>query len=741
MEATRETEIPTTGKDQSWYLLHHQEQPAMSFSLTDGCKKRKRWPKIFRLQSFADPGCPISPSGTFRENVRLFLQEAGEPEDYSVLGNPLWSTFLIHDKSNLMAPFYTLEEEVYNSSHPFCDHCRCVGWSGHFVSKRRYHFIIPMDNAWHKPLNEESLDNQSHLLHGVIHCNGYGHLVCLNGIEGGSKYLSGREVMDLWDRICSNLRARQIAVEDASRKRSMDLRLLHGVAYGHSWFGRWGYRFCRGSFGATEQNYYEAIETLGSLVLDEIARDLSKTKCHKDIKQMIRFYRDMSETQIITIRELLRFMLTVKSRRPVSKITITCSSASNSAASASDSPTTFLSRNPTKHNALSCSRSDSMSKEKSARYKKFSTAVVNMDSRWPTRRLEFAAQVIVDALKEDKATKSGSSGMTRQDVRDAARLHIGDTGLLDYVLKSLNNVIVGNYVVRRMVNPSSRILEYTIHELGKGFNAPEVEHGVMTVADNPQVDSSSTAGASSLTPGNDVYSDVVYLYKNVLLGYPESEAVELAVQTILDCRHFVKEWELRDEMEQILTFICCLKPNFVEDKSDLKGPTCGEIVTVPLHATVRDLKQAAEAALRDTYCIAERLIVTDIKELMGVEDNEVIFGLIESGVKLCIRGISIDLCTPLKYQGGSDNWKVRCECGAHDDDGERMVSCDICEVWQHTRCCGIDDTETVPPLFVCTVCCDSLVPPRIESSSYVDCADAFLVLSEPNHLLEYGYGY
>jgi len=129
----------------------------------------------------------------------------------------------------------------------------------------------------------------------------------------------------------------------------MDLRLLHGVAYGHSWFG--GYGFCRGSFGVTEQNYNEAIEILGSLVLDDIARDLSKTKYHKDVKQMISFYRDMSEseTHIITIRDLLRFMLTVKSHRPVSKITVTCSS---NAASATDSPScstsSLMSRNPTK---------------------------------------------------------------------------------------------------------------------------------------------------------------------------------------------------------------------------------------------------------------------------------------------------------------------------------------------------------------------------------------------------------
>ncbi|WJX51799.1 hypothetical protein P8452_37964 [Trifolium repens] len=33
---------------------------------------------------------------------------------------------------------------------------------------------------------------------------------------------------------------------------------------------RWGYKFCRRSFGVTEENYYEAMEILGSLVLDDI---------------------------------------------------------------------------------------------------------------------------------------------------------------------------------------------------------------------------------------------------------------------------------------------------------------------------------------------------------------------------------------------------------------------------------------------------------------------------------------
>lgn len=37
-----------------------------------------------------------------------------------------------------------------------------------------------MDNEWHKFLNEEA-------------CNGYGHLICLNDIEGGTVFGNDRE--------------------------------------------------------------------------------------------------------------------------------------------------------------------------------------------------------------------------------------------------------------------------------------------------------------------------------------------------------------------------------------------------------------------------------------------------------------------------------------------------------------------------------------------------------------------
>ncbi|KAK7845107.1 putative mitochondrial protein [Quercus suber] len=95
----------------------------------------------------------------------------------------------------------------------------------------------------------------------------------------------------------------------------MDLRLLNGVAYGHSWFGRWGYRFWSMDLGVAKHNYNKAIEILTSLELDKIIQDFSNTDQYKEIKQIIRHCRDMSETQLLTIKDLLRFMLIVKSSR------------------------------------------------------------------------------------------------------------------------------------------------------------------------------------------------------------------------------------------------------------------------------------------------------------------------------------------------------------------------------------------------------------------------------------------
>ncbi|KAF9587023.1 hypothetical protein IFM89_039709 [Coptis chinensis] len=662
-------------------------------------KKRKRNPnsKMYGFKTFADPGCPVFLSGgTFKENVQTLLRECGTIEEFTVHGMPTWSTSLVHHNNshNVLVPLYTIEESVdQHSSNPFCDHCRCIGWSHHLVSKRRYHFIIPADDEWNKTLDESVLDDNeenqaTHLLHGLIHCNGYGHLLSINGLEGGSKILFGREIMDLWDRICTALRAWKITVEDTSMKRSMNLRLLHGVAYGHSWFGRWGYKFCHGSFGVNVQNYGAAIGVLSSLNIDEVINDFVQArKSDRHMKQIVEVYRQASDTHLITLRDLIRFMLSLKTNAPAQIKTIMPAAVS-----------------PPKPPITKPKKRKSPAMEEEPKYKKFSTFATEMASRWPARRLEYAAEVIVDALKE----KGG--GMSRQEVRDAGRLHIGDTGLLDFVIKSINNYVVGDYVVLRAANQSTKILQFTVRQVS-GNTATVHDREAFT---EPAVDISPAAVVGD-PPGLDIYRDIKYLYKHVLEHYPMSGLPELATRVILDSKHYVKEWPFKDEDDELLRFICRILETSEELETRFtRMSEPGELVALPPYATIGELKSAIEDVYRDTYCMMERFVVGEVEGLNFMDDDEVVFGNMESGAHVLVRGSGIDLENELKHEGGADNWTVDCSCGAKDDDGERMVACDICEVWQHTRCIGIGEKETVPQLFICSRCSASLMAPSTE---------------------------
>ncbi|KAG6392692.1 hypothetical protein SASPL_146916 [Salvia splendens] len=674
-------------------------------------------PKFYGFHTFAEPGCPISLTGAFRDNIRRFLHECASLEDYDLAGMPIWRTFLVYESKGTVIPLYTVEEKVEDSDRPFCDYCRSVGWSHHFVSKRKYHLIIPANEEWDDPIDEGVFDLQTHLLHGLIHCNGFGHLICINGIEGGSKFICGREIMDLWDRICMTLSVRQVTVEDLSKRQKMELRLLHGVSYGHSWFGKWGYRFCHGSFGVKEHNYECAINLLSSLELDRVIQDFGCVKVSFDLQQMIQYYRNMGGNNLVTVRDLFRFMFTVKSTTPTTRYSTTVASWPERT---KVTVTTHIRRCSSKFPTKLALTTSSFRKEKPTKCRKFSNVAAKMDSRWPVRRLEHVAEVIAEALKEKRAAKNiGSSGMTRQEARDAARLHIGDTGLIDHVLKAMNNVIVGDHIVSRSVNRTTKVLEYTIQDLKcddeKLFCPSKIEKPVWTCC---------------LGPGRSVYNDIAYLYKNVLLGYPECESVESAAQIILHSKHFVKEFPFRDDDAESLMFICILILSSVDLKADLAYEfTAMEHVDVPLYATVGDLKMAVEGAFRDTYCVLERLQVTDILELEEVEDGEVLFGVVQSGMELHVKGCGSDMESSLRYEGGIESWTVRCKCGARDDDGERMVACDICEAWQHTHCCGIGEAETVPRLFVCEACCTSLVTmhrPCGSTNDYESCEGSFV---------------
>ena len=82
---------------------------------------------------------------------------------------------------------------------------------------------------------ENMFNSKSHLLHGILHMNGFGHLCRVNGREGGSTLFTGTQLMDVWDDLCCVLRARLVSVEDVSNKLTMELRVVHSLAYGKTW--------------------------------------------------------------------------------------------------------------------------------------------------------------------------------------------------------------------------------------------------------------------------------------------------------------------------------------------------------------------------------------------------------------------------------------------------------------------------------------------------------------------------
>lgn len=193
-------------------------------------------------------------------------------------------------------------------------YCR-VGWGVHPVSATTYHFIIPAETGPDSLDDSNSLvaiteacrsgkahkqtiklptkvvsetaehhasiynadptiyDSTKHRLHGVIHANGFGHLLRINGMYGGSLSATGLQILALWDTLCDVFGARDITVEDVSSKSGMELRIAYLLAYGQTWYGLLGYRFGRGPYDITEKRWQDAGTFIGSILLSQLIYD------------------------------------------------------------------------------------------------------------------------------------------------------------------------------------------------------------------------------------------------------------------------------------------------------------------------------------------------------------------------------------------------------------------------------------------------------------------------------------
>ncbi|KAH6766690.1 hypothetical protein C2S52_017673 [Perilla frutescens var. hirtella] len=601
----------------------------------NGFHKRKRGEKVFKFKVFGARGYPTGFNGSFQENVRALL-EFGQIESG---GMASWSFQLEARRHPLLQLLlFVVEEPIHLSLDFSCKHCHYIGWGHHMICNKNYHFLLLSKAEYDKSsINVMELQRENYSLHGVFHSNGFGHLLCINGSEKGSP-LPGYQIMDFWDRLCSGLGAREVSLRDEAKKKGMELRLVHCVGYNRPWFGQWDYVLRRGSYGVNQEMHQNAIKTIQNIPLSTLL--INNNSDH----EMIQRYQLLSGHSLMTLGDLFHFMLDLKSRIP---------------------------------------------KETTSTYP---TIMSDASCRWSPKRVDKAIHVVVEALK-----RADFQWVSRQHVRDVARAYIGDTGLLDFVLKSLGNHMVGKYLVRRCLNPVTKVLEYYLEDVSSStpnFNSynfhppppliqPKFHHHISW----PQL-----------------IKDLLYIYNNILL---HNGGIPLASRIILDSKHLAKDYHgepTANDQTNKRKIYCRVILQLQSQQGASAGTGDEAAACTPYHcfllrnsATFDELRCEVEKTFRETYLSLRNMAADSIKNMSPL-GSDTVFKTVKPGSKItfvCVQGIEGNGVYPTV---------VNCICGTKDEDGERMVSCDLCRVWQHTRCVQIPDHHATPNIFLCNAC-------------------------------------
>ncbi|WCJ42195.1 PHD finger protein At1g33420 [Euphorbia peplus] len=637
-----------------------------------------------------------SPRGPFRSNVKGFLTEHAPFPPPTVLFPHLmtWQvSFRVGDLTEgldsgpAVVWLDVVEEDVAKSRSVYCDQCRVVGWSGHPVCCKRYHFIIKADGnsigGYHKPCTccgdvlhvselrcktcnhattmddvedwvYNQLEDTSHLLHGVVHANGYGHLLRVNGREGGSRILSGCNIMDFWDRLCKTLGVRKVSVMDVSKKYGMEYRLLHAITKGHPWYGNWGYEFGAGSFAMTLDTYKSAVETLSSIPLSIFLCPGQKPRGR--LQDLVELYRSLSDHELVNIRDLFCHLITLI------------------------------------HDAHK-----SPSRVEDFTSKKHHTYTVTSSSSWNKSDVERVEEAMFRVLR----AVSGSTWVSWRALRGAV-CKVASPELLDHCLKELGGKAAADgFTVSTRCNPDSGAFEYRLERGNPPSNGVTV--GV---------------GSSPITvPSKEsLVQDLKFLYECLLhprtmTCYGTEATRELAISSsekLLDCKQFMKAYPAENLSSNTNPPVISLPCNveIMDQMEELAPNNPVELIILPPNATMSDLKLEVSKAFQEVYLMYKRFQAEEIVGYRGVDDSTQVKLLLGSTESVIVRGRCPGKSSLGKFrmERGMERWTVDCRCGAKDDDGERMLACDVCNVWQHTRCSGILDSESVPAKFVCHGC-------------------------------------
>lgn len=628
--------------------------------------------------------------GPFRSRVAEFLSTRARatfpPSPFSSLA--AWRVlFRVGDldSSKVVVPLDVVEEDVTRSRSVYCDQCRVVGWSGHPVCRKRYHFIIRRSNETSLSQGKcrkacsrcgntfllsdsrckwcdceitledvedwvySQLESNTHLLHGVIHSNGFGHLLSLNGREGGSTVLSGRDIMNFWDGLCTTLSVRKVSVMDVSKKYGMECRLLHSIAHGHSWYGNWGYEFSAGSYALTLDAYKRAIDSLSSMPLSPLL--FHSRKPRTALQRVIAFYLAIAETELLTLQDLFSFM-------------------------------------------LGLIREDGGVSKDPSRKKPRTSKVLCAWSKDDVERVEQAMVRVLSAA-------AGEAGWVKRCALKGALYRSASPELLDYCLKHLGGTLTANgMVVRTRYNPATSAVEFRLETPSLGYDRSRFQ-----LNHHPSREH--------------VIRDLKFLYGSLI--FPETmvnhrpqttrERVRDSATKLLDCKQFMKDYASDEKAVKspLNIHLWCHVELSDHSKDELHLPQ--ELIVLPLNATVADLKAKVTKAFQDVYAMFKRFQAVGFPEYGHIEDSlsvKLLTGL-NGSIRVHGKCLSMHGLNRFRMERGIENWTVDCDCGAKDDDGERMLACDTCGVWQHTRCAGIDNSDSVPLKYVCKRCLDPSV--------------------------------
>ncbi|KAK9692017.1 hypothetical protein RND81_09G235400 [Saponaria officinalis] len=499
----------------------------------------------------------------------------------------------------------------------------------------------------------QQLEDTTHLLHGVVHANGYGHLLRVNGREGGSRVLSGSHIMGFWDRLCNYLGVRKISVMDVSKKYGLDYRLLHAITNGSPWYGNWGYVFGSGSFALTRNAYVEAVEILSRLPLSVFTCQRRKPRTH--IQDLIVFYQSLSERELVNIRDLFSFLMSLV--HDLQKPRFLCE----------------------------------------GNFKKQKCCASGILCSWTADDVKRVEDAMIRVLRA--VTSCNWVGWR---TLKGAVCKVGPSELVDCCLKELaGKQTPEGATISARCNPDTGALEFRL------------ERGSITLkGDDYCVGHSS----SNYPPREKIIRDMKLLYEQVLhpqtmVNYgPEAKRDHAlsAASRLLDCKQFVKDYAPETTLSlddpSVMYLICKVElPELFEEH--VSSPPL-ELIALSPNATISDLKVEASKVFQEIYIMFRGFQVEELVDYRGVEDSALVKLVFNPLTTVNLRG-SCPMKNGLgrfRMERGVERWTVDCSCGARDDDGERMLACDVCGVWQHTRCAGISDFDVVPAKFQCSRC-------------------------------------